>query len=57
MINTCDTCKYWSDCIARSIGGNEVEAVCLNPDSPHTGEYTVGRVECEGYEKGNPVDG
>ena len=30
----CGGCRYWSEMIAQSIGGREVEAMCLSPDGP-----------------------
>lgn len=58
MINTCDTCKWWSD----------IPAVLVSFDGDETGivhecriaqeqKFTDANDTCEGYEKGNPVDG
>lgn len=47
----CGGCRYWSEMIARAIGGADVEAYCLGPGSPYRGHYTKGRQTCEAFAK------
>jgi len=43
----CSNCRFWSDKLAKAIGGRGVKAYCLSADGPHNGEYTPGRARCE----------
>lgn len=48
----CSGCRYWSEMIAQSIGGRDVEAMCLAPEgSPAKGKYMVGSQTCAAYAK------
>ena len=42
----CAGCRYWSEMIAQSIGGRDVEAMCLNSEGPCSGKYMVGSQTC-----------
>ncbi len=53
---TCQTCRYWSDRLAQSIGGGSVEAYCFGPGGPQQGKYTTGRMRCAKHENGAPID-
>jgi hypothetical protein len=43
------TCRYWSDRIARAVGGAQIEAVCLSPASPFNSAYTDGEAGCPAW--------
>lgn len=45
----CGGCRYWSEMIAQSIGGRDVEAMCLNAASPCSGKYMVRSQTCSGF--------
>jgi hypothetical protein len=45
----CAGCRYWSEMIARSIGGNDVEALCLAPEGPCSGKYKTGSKSCSAF--------
>lgn len=48
----CSGCRYWSEMIAQSIGGRDVEALCLAPEgSPCKGKFMVGTQTCAAYAK------
>jgi hypothetical protein len=44
----CGGCRYWSQMIAQSIGGRDVEALCLNAAGPCSGKYMVATQTCKG---------
>jgi hypothetical protein len=49
----CSSCKFWSDRVARSIGGNPTEAHCYKKNA----WVSEARwLNCEHYEEGEPVD-
>lgn len=48
----CRGCRFWSEMIARSIGG-PVEALCLAPEGPFKSKYTGGRRTCESWKSGH----
>lgn len=50
----CNYCKWWSEMLAQAVGGNPLEAVCLNPESALFGKYT--HTGCDYKECGSPVD-
>lgn len=54
----CNGCRFWSEMIARSVGGAPVEALCLSASSPRSGEYVTGRTACSAWKSGHygPVD-
>lgn len=47
----CSGCRYWSEMIAKSIGGRDVEALCLAPAGPAKGKYMVGSQTCSSFAK------
>ena len=47
-MNTCKTCRFWSDRLARSCGGGPVEAVCLG-NGPQKGKYVSNSPACEAW--------
>lgn len=47
---TCGGCRYWSEMIAQSIGGRDVEALCLGA-GPASGKYTVSSQTCGEFAK------
>lgn len=54
---TCETCKYWSEMIARKPPGSmEVESLCLCTPSPKTQQFTKATDKCDKHEPGDPVD-
>jgi hypothetical protein len=53
----CDTCKWWSEFLARVVDGGVIEAECLNEDSPMHGEFTAEHDQCLDYAEGEPIDG
>jgi hypothetical protein len=54
MIKSCDGCKFWSELIARAIGGGPLQAICLSHESGHYGAY-VHR-GCESFSAGRAID-
>lgn len=48
---SCGGCRYWSEMIAQSIGGREVEALCLSGDGPCGGKYMVASQVCSAFAK------
>ena len=57
-VENCIGCRFWSEMIARSVGGSPVEALCLAKDGPNSGQYVTGRVSCDAWKSGHygPVD-
>lgn len=47
----CSGCRYWSEMVAQSIGGADVEALCLSPAGPAKGRYVVGTQTCASFAK------
>lgn len=47
----CGGCRFWSEMIAQSIGGGDVEALCLAPAGPAAGKYTVSSQTCPSFAK------
>lgn len=47
----CGGCRYWSEMVAQSIGGGYVEALCLAPEGPAKGKYTVSTQTCPSFAK------
>lgn len=47
----CGGCRYWSEMIAQSVGGADVEAMCLAPDGKLQGQYTIASQTCEDFAK------
>lgn len=47
----CGGCRYWSEMVAQSIGGRNVEALCLNSAGPCSGKYMVATQVCDAYAK------
>lgn len=45
-VSRCDSCRYWSDLIARSTGRGKIEAVCLSASSTFSGKYRRGVNHC-----------
>jgi hypothetical protein len=45
----CNSCRYWSESIARAIGGGPIEAICLAGDSPNHGRYVNGNDRCQAW--------
>jgi hypothetical protein len=44
---TCETCKYWSETCAQSIGGGPMEAMCENERSPKKGRMMTETDSCQ----------
>lgn len=42
---TCETCFFWSEMLAQSVGSG-IQAICLAPDGPKHGKYTGRREAC-----------
>lgn len=53
---TCESCKYWSDKCAMSIGCGPMEALCLSEESPRRGRFSKENDYCDQWEGGVPVD-
>ena len=53
-MKTCKDCKWWSEVLARSTDAGNVEAMCLNKESPKNGQYSI--LGCDYREEGWPVD-
>lgn len=49
----CTGCRFWSEMVARSIGGAPIEALCLVDDGPLSGKYTIGRQTCASWKSGH----
>lgn len=50
----CEGCCYWSEMVAQSIGGDPVEAMCLNDNSDSYQKMV--RNGCHDKEWGEPID-
>jgi hypothetical protein len=51
MKNCCETCKHWSELVAKSNSEGEVVAMCLAGDeSPYVGLYTSGNDWCSAWQ-------
>jgi hypothetical protein len=48
MNGRCRDCQFWSEMIARAVGG-PVEAMCLAPATPRYGKYTRGGEGCSSF--------
>jgi predicted anti-sigma-YlaC factor YlaD len=56
-MKNCETCRYFSDTIAKLHGHlRQVHALCLNKDSPHSQKYQPSTGTCSQYYKGVPID-
>lgn len=51
---SCEGCMFWSELIARSIGGRPLEALCLNLVARNYGIYT--HAGCDDFEAGPAID-
>lgn len=51
---TCDGCKFWSELVARSVGGAEMEALCLNHESHRYNKMVNGG--CDKHVQGRAID-
>lgn len=51
---TCDGCKFWSELIASDIGGEEMNAMCLNHESHLSQKMVHGG--CDKYVAGRSID-
>lgn len=54
---TCDDCRNWSEMIAQSTGGGDVEAMCLSERGPRKMTYTKGHESCAGFKGGRKYEG
>lgn len=43
----CNDCRFWSDRLAMSIGGDPIQAYCLVSDGPFSGRYMTGNQGCD----------
>ena len=50
-MNQCWNCRFWSELVARTIGGGPVEAICEHSHSPHAGEYTTESDGCDRWQQ------
>jgi hypothetical protein len=48
----CDTCRFWSEMIARAENAGGIEAVCLCPESPAYSCFKFGRERCAHWKEG-----
>jgi hypothetical protein len=54
----CETCRYWSETVAQSIGCGPLEAMCENKKSTEYGRMTVGVHGCAFHEPPrDPMEG
>lgn len=51
--HNCETCRFWSEMIAMSLGGGPVQAMCLSPEGPNRSRYTIGSKSCDGWKSGH----
>jgi len=51
---TCDGCKFWSERCAAQIGGQEMQALCLNPESHRYSKMVSGG--CDKHTAGRSID-
>lgn len=47
----CETCRWWSETCAQSIGCGPIEALCENEHSPKFMVMTGERSGCDKYER------
>ena len=47
MKKRCNECRFWSEMVARSIGGGAMEALCLTENGPRSSEYTTELMFCD----------
>ena len=56
-MNSCESCRYFSDTIAKWDGKEQqVKALCLNKDSPHSQKFQLSGCICSQYCKGVSID-
>ena len=49
----CAGCRFWSEMVARAIGGGPIEAMCLADSGPYSSKYTTWRVRCDSWKSGH----
>lgn len=52
-MSNCRNCRFWSEMCAQSIGGSEMEALCLSADGPKAGRFTSGSDRCTSWKSGH----
>ena len=53
-MKSCEGCKYWSDRLAMSLGGEPIKAYCFNKQSANYSKYVL--LGCDQKEEGTPID-
>ena len=48
----CDTCRFWSEMMAQSIGKG-IEAMCLSGTGSQAGKFTGSTMSCEAWKSGH----
>ena len=51
--HNCAGCRFWSEMIARAVGGGPVEAMCLVDGGPFSGKYVTERQRCNQWKSGH----
>jgi len=51
MAPRCETCRWWSETVAQSIGGGPMQALCENAASPKAGRMTTQQDRCPVWER------
>jgi hypothetical protein len=49
----CESCRFWSELVARAIGAGPIEALCLAGDSPNHENYVRGNDHCQAWKLNN----
>jgi len=49
----CAGCRFWSEMIAQSRNGGDVEALCLAEEGPLAGKYVTARRTCSAWKSGH----
>lgn len=50
---TCGSCRYWSEMLAKAVGGGPVQAMCLAREGELRGKYTTERGTCKAWASGH----
>lgn len=49
----CRGCRHWSEMLAQSRGGGNLEAMCLAENGPYSNKYVIGRQSCVKWQSGH----
>lgn len=47
----CESCRFWSQMCAQSIGCGPIEALCLASEGPHSGKFKRADAHCPAWKE------